>query len=61
MAIQKRQRKNGVVYRVLWRDETARLRSRTFSRRDDAETWEAKVKLANDRASLLSSTPVDRP
>jgi integrase len=52
MAIQKRQRKSGFVYRVLWRDESARLRSRTFSRRDDAETWEAKIKLAKRQGEL---------
>jgi integrase len=54
MAIQRRQRKDGPVYRVLWRDERRALRSRTFSRKRDAEAWEAKVKLAKRQGELAA-------
>ena len=43
-----------MVYRVLWRDERRRLRSRTFTRKRDAETWEAKVKLAKRQGELAA-------
>jgi integrase len=52
MAIQKRKRKKGVVYRVLWRDESGRLRSRSFSRFNDAQSWDAKIKLAKRQGEL---------
>ena len=54
MAIQRRDRKGGAVYRVLWRDERRALRSRTFSRKRDAEAWEAKVKLAKRQGELAA-------
>jgi len=54
VAIQRRERKDGPVYRVLWRDERRALRSRTFSRKRDAEAWEATVKLAKRRGELAA-------
>ena len=52
MAIQKRKRKSGPVYRVLWRNEAGRQRSRSFTRSDDARTFDAQVKLAKRRGEL---------
>ncbi|HJS93739.1 MAG TPA: site-specific integrase [Solirubrobacteraceae bacterium] len=52
MSIHAIKRSGGSVYRVMWRDEGGRQRSRTFSRKRDAETWEAKVKLAKRQGEL---------
>jgi integrase len=46
-----RERK-GHVYRVRWRDEAGRKKSKTFDRKRDAEAFEAKVKLAKRRGDL---------
>ena len=52
MSIQRRQRKGGPVYRVQWRDEQGRQRSKTFTKKRDAEAFEAKVKLAKRQGEL---------
>jgi integrase len=58
VSIEKRQRKSGVRYIVWWRDG-ARVRNKTFTRKADAEAWEAKVKLAK-RAGDLDSLDAGR-
>jgi integrase len=52
MAIERRQRANGVVYRVSWRDDGGRQRSRTFTRKRDADAFDAKVKLAKRQGEV---------
>src|SRR5262245_3587850 len=52
MSIHTIKRQSGRVYKVAWRDEAGRQRSRTFSRKADAEAWEAKIKLAKRQGEL---------
>jgi integrase len=52
VAVERRQRAKGVVYRSYWRDEGGRQRSRTFSRKADADAWDAKVKLAKRQGDV---------
>jgi integrase len=52
MSIQTLTRKSGRVYKVAWRDELGKQRSRSFSLKADAETWEAKIKLAKRQGEL---------
>lgn len=52
MSIERRKRKDGFVYRVQFRDERGRQRSRSFSLKRDAESYEAQVKLAKRRGEL---------
>jgi integrase len=52
LSIQKRKRKGGSAWRVLWRDERGTQRSRTFNLKRDAEAWEAKIKLAKRQGEL---------
>ena len=52
MSIHNIKRKQGSVYRVMWRDESGKQRSRTFSLKRDAETWEAKIRLAKRQGEL---------
>ena len=54
MSIERRQRKDGPVYRVAWRDGQGRQKSKTFTRRRDAEAFEAKVRLAKRQGELAS-------
>lgn len=54
MAIEKRERKTGDVYRVTWRDDRGRQRSRTFSLKRDASAYEAKIKLAKRQGELAA-------
>jgi integrase len=44
--------KGSMSYRVRWRDETGRMRSRTFSRKRDADDYDAKVRLAKRQGEL---------
>ena len=44
--------KRGTSYQVNWRDDQSRQRSQTFSRKADADAFEAKVKLAKRRGDL---------
>jgi integrase len=52
MSVHRRQRASGAVYRVAWRDEAGRQRSRTFTRKKDADAWDAKVKLAKRQGEV---------
>jgi hypothetical protein len=54
MSIRRRQRKSGPVYRVQWRDEQGHQRSKTFSKKRDAEAFEAKIKLAKRQGELAA-------
>ena len=54
MSIHRRSRKSGVVYRVQYRDSQGRQRSRTFTLKRDADTFEAKVKLAKRQGELAA-------
>jgi integrase len=54
MSIHKRKRKGGVVYRVQYRDEAGRQRSRSFSLKRDADAFEAKVKLSRRQGELAA-------
>lgn len=54
MAIDRRVRQSGTVYRVMFRDERGAQRSRTFSLRRDAEAYEAKIKLAKRQGELVA-------
>jgi integrase len=47
-------RKSGPVYRVQWRDEQGRQRSKTFTNKRDAESFEARVKLAKRQGELAA-------
>jgi integrase len=44
--------RKGTVYRVRWRDDRGRKRSKSFDRKRDAEAFEAKVTLAKRRGEL---------
>lgn len=52
MSVHRVSRKDGFRYRVRWRDERAALRSRTFTRKADADAFDAKVKLAKRQGEL---------
>src|SRR5688572_2629033 len=52
MSIEKIIRKKGVVYKVWYRDDGQRLRSRTFDLRKDAVAYEADVRLKKRRGHL---------
>jgi integrase len=53
MSIEKVDRKlKRPVWRVRWRDESARKHSRSFDRKRDAEAFDAKIKLAKRRGDL---------
>src|SRR3954447_21549687 len=44
MSIERLQRKAGVVWRVRWRDERGRNRSKVLGRKRDAEAFDAEVR-----------------
>src|SRR3954454_8563381 len=44
MSIERLQRKAGVVWRVRWRDERGRNRSKVLGRKQDAEAFDAEVR-----------------
>jgi integrase len=52
MSVHRRKTKSAVTWRVQWRDEANRQRSRSFSRKADADAWDAKVKLAKRQGEL---------
>jgi integrase len=52
MSIHALKRQSGTVYKVIWRDELGRQRSRTFSLKRDAQAWDAKIKLAKRQGEL---------
>ena len=52
MSVHRRQRQGGHVWKVAWRDERGRQKSRTFTRKADADAWEAKIKLAKRQGEL---------
>lgn len=52
MSVEKVQRKDGPRYVVWWKDELRRTRNRTFRRKADAETFDAKIKLAKRTGDL---------
>ena len=54
MSIHKRKHRSGSAWRVQWRDETGRQRSRTFTLKADAQAWDAKVKLAKRQGDLVA-------
>lgn len=43
MSVERVERKGGVVWRVRWRDEQGRARSKVVGRKRDAEAFEAEV------------------
>jgi integrase len=57
MSVHRRERAGRVVWRVQWRDDGGRQRSRTFSRKRDADVYDAKAKLAKRQGdvALLAS------
>jgi integrase len=54
MSIHRRNTKGGLVWRVQWRDEFGKQRSRTFSLKRDADAWDAKVRLAKRQGELAA-------
>ena len=54
MSIHKRTHKTGPVWKVQWRDDTGRQRARTFTRKADAQAWDAKIKLAKRQGDLIA-------
>lgn len=52
MAVRRREGKRGVTWQVLWRDERGKQTSRSFSRKEDADAYEAKVRLAKRQGEL---------
>lgn len=52
MSVHRRTRQQGVAWQVKWRDERGRQRSRTFSLKRDADTWDADVRLRKTRGEL---------
>src|SRR4051812_24441967 len=52
MSIEKIKRTKGSVYKVWYRDDAGRGRSRSFDRRKDAESFEADVRLRKRRGHL---------
>ena len=42
------------MFKTVWRDDTGRQRSRTFSLKRDAESYEAKIKLAKRQGELAT-------
>lgn len=51
MSIERRERKKGTVWRVVWYEGSAR-RTKSFDRKTDAQTFEAKVKLLKRQDGL---------
>jgi integrase len=54
VSIHRRNRKSGTVWRVQWRDERGAQRSRTFTRKADADAWDAKITLAKRQGELAT-------
>jgi hypothetical protein len=55
MSVERVERKGGAVWRVRWRDEQGRARSKVVGRKRDADAFDAEVQAeANRRPGLLS-------
>lgn len=52
MSITKVPRNHGHAWKVRWYEESGRQRTKSFTRKEDAETFEAKVTLAKRRGDL---------
>jgi integrase-like protein len=52
VAIERIARQRGHAYRVKWRDDHGRQRSKTFPLKRDADAYEAKIKLAKRQGDL---------
>lgn len=59
MSIEKVDRKNGTVWRVRWRDDNGRARSKVLGRKADAEAFEIEVKRAKRIGGLDDFTRKD--
>ena len=57
MSVESVKRKSGKAWKVRWRDDTGKPRSKTFTKKANADAWDRKVKEAKELGGLTRLEP----
>ncbi len=60
MSVEAVQRSKGKAWKVRWRDDTGKARSKTFTKKGHADAWDRKIKEAKELGNLARLEPSDQ-